>query len=390
MAILTNDKQRIDWLRLIRAEKIGPKTFWTLLERCKTIEEAIRTFSQSKVAGQKSPSIPSKEEASYEIEQLRSIGGELILYTDKAYPPLLRTISDPPPVLSVLGKLGLLLSPCFAIVGARNASLHGQDFAMKLAKELGRAGFIICSGLAKGIDTAAHMGSLASGTLAVVASGINIVYPKSNEGLYRNITQDGVVISEYPFNMDPQATNFHRRNRIISGIAHGTIVVEAARRSGSLITAHYALEQGRDVFAVPGFPGDPRYEGCNDLIRQGATLLQSFEDALETSHQWTSFYRSSHKEGEAITLPFSRSPDEKTWAETHVQKPKNPLGTIQKEEIKDGNHPILDLLNKVPISIDALAREVSKSPSELGPILTDLELKGQILRHPGNKVSRAS
>jgi len=223
---------------------------------------------------------PTRAEAAAELAALGRAGARLVCWGEPGYPSALAAIEDAPPILTVLGQPELLQRPMIAVVGARNASANGRRFARDLAAELGQGGLVVVSGLARGIDSAAHLGGLETGSIAVVAGGVDVVYPAENRGLYDALARQGAVVAELPLGTEPQARHFPRRNRIISGMALGVVVVEAAARSGSLITARFALEQGREVFAVPGSPLDPRARGCNDLLRNGATLTENAADVL--------------------------------------------------------------------------------------------------------------
>jgi len=228
----------------------------------------------------KTVTAPTRAEAEAELAALGRAGARLVCWGEPGYPSALSAIEDAPPVLIVLGQAETLQRPTIAMVGARNASANGRRLARDLAAELGQGGLVVVSGLARGIDAAAHLGALETGSIAVVAGGVDVVYPAENRGLYEALAHRGAVVAELPLGTEPQARHFPRRNRIISGMALGVVVVEAAARSGSLITARFALEQGREVFAVPGSPLDPRSRGCNDLLRQGATLTESAADVL--------------------------------------------------------------------------------------------------------------
>jgi DNA processing protein len=268
--------ERLAWLRLIRSENIGPVNFRRLLARFGTAEAAIAALPDLVRRGGRSRPIKlyPREAAESELSALETLGGRLIAVIEPDYPPALAALEDAPPVISALGDLGLLQRKSVAVVGARNASANGRRLARDLAAGLGTAGFVVTSGMARGIDAAAHVGALETGTVAVVAGGLDVVYPPENEALYGEILARGLLVSEMPPATVPQAGHFPRRNRLISGMSLGVLVVEAARRSGSLITARYALEQGREVLAVPGSPLDPRARGCNDLLRQGAVLVE--------------------------------------------------------------------------------------------------------------------
>jgi DNA processing protein len=282
--ILLDGGQRRDWLRLISSENVGPITFRQLINRFGSASEALKALPDlAKRGGLQRPiRIYPEADAEHDIERVEALNARLVAYGEEEYPPLLREIDSAPPLLCLKGKTSLLALPAVAIVGARNASALGRKFARQLAAELAEAGYLIVSGLARGIDTASHEASLKSGTAAVLAGGIDIIYPPENEELHRSIGELGVLIAECMPGTVLKAEHFPRRNRLIAGICYGTLVVEAALRSGSLITARIASEQGREVFAVPGSPLDPRAGGTNKLLRDGATLITSAADVIET------------------------------------------------------------------------------------------------------------
>ncbi|HEY8191080.1 MAG TPA: DNA-processing protein DprA, partial [Alphaproteobacteria bacterium] len=270
----TTDSEKLNWLRLARTENVGPITFRRLIRRYGDAAEAIEALpTLAAQGGRKKPLIPAPMDVvEKEYDALTKFGAYLICAADPEYPEALNAVEDAPPVMTVIGDVNLLSRPTVGMVGARNASLNSRKFAEILARDLGRAGHVVASGLARGIDTAAHEGSLPTGAIAVVAGGIDIIYPPENKNLYAQIREQGLVVAESPFGQEPFAQSFPRRNRIISGLSCGVVVVEASLRSGSLITARMAAEQGREVFAVPGHPLDPRAEGTNSLLRDGAIL----------------------------------------------------------------------------------------------------------------------
>ncbi|HEX2113811.1 MAG TPA: DNA-processing protein DprA, partial [Alphaproteobacteria bacterium] len=281
-SIPVSDSERRDRLRLIRTDNVGPVTYLQMLRHFGSATAALQALPELARRGgrAKPPRIPSIMEAEAEIALAAKRGARLITWGETSYPATLAAVTDAPPVLYVLGRGELLLQRAVAIVGARNASANGVRFARQLAADLGSAGLVVVSGLARGIDTAAHQGALATGTIGVMAGGVDVVYPPENSRLHADIAARGAVVSEMPPGLEPQARHFPRRNRIVSGLSVGVVVVEASPRSGSLITARLAGEQGRDVFAVPGSPLDPRARGTNDLIRQGATLTEGAADVL--------------------------------------------------------------------------------------------------------------
>lgn len=358
-----NEAILLDWLQLSRSENIGPLTFHRLLQRYKTPSKALAALPDlASRGGLKRPlKIISRDTVEQELAATRKFGADIITLDDPFYPPLLRHIDSAPPVITVKGRLDLLQNPLFAIVGARNASAMGKKMAYQLAKSLGQERWVIASGLARGIDGAAHEGSLHQGTAAILAGGIDQVYPTEHQGLYDRIGEEGVLMAESAFGVQPQATLFPRRNRIISGISRCILVIEAAIKSGSLITARYALEQGRDVFAIPGHPLDPRARGCNQLIKNGAVLVESIEDI---QGEITSCSPLNLKEDDCI-LPAS----------------------IPSSSSASSRSLIQENLSYTPISIDELIRECQLSASEMGIILLEMEIAGCLARLPGGKIS---
>jgi len=275
--------ERLARLRLIRTETVGPLSFRALIARFGTAKDAIEAVPDLAArGGRKRPlRVPSKAEAERELQAVEALGGNILFLDDVGYPPLLAAIEDAPPALIASGATHLLERPTLAIVGARNASLAGRRLTERLAREISEAGIVVVSGLARGIDTAAHKGALEGGTVAVVAGGLDVTYPRENADLQDAIAERGLLVTDEPLGTQPQARHFPKRNRIISGLSLGVLVVEAAHRSGSLITARLAGEQGREVFAVPGSPLDPRAKGANALLKSGAMLVEEAGDILD-------------------------------------------------------------------------------------------------------------
>ena len=362
--------EQIDWLRLIRSENIGPITFYKLLERFGTAGAALEGMVDLSGRGGKKIKPFPKEKALREFDALQEIGGEIITRPDPAYPPLLATIFDAPPVLQLLGNKSLLAKKTVAIVGARNASLNGQKFAKNIAHEIGAGGFLVASGMARGIDTSVHEGALKSGTVAVVGGGVDVIYPKENKNLYEKLVESGAVISEVALGTKPQAMHFPRRNRIISGMSRGTVVIEAGVRSGSLITARMALEQGREVFAVPGSPMDPRSAGANRLIREGAQLTEKAEDIFETLE----------------TIPRTLTGLSQYENNPLKYNEKLPDNTNDDEAAK-ARGKVMELLSPEPVTVDEIIRNCQCSISAVSLVLLELELAGRLERHPGGRVS---
>jgi DNA processing protein len=329
-------------------------------------------------AGVRDYTVASVEETRAEQQAARRFGALLVCFGDAEYPPLLARIDDPPPLFWAKGDLSLLTRPAVALVGARNASSLGERMARQLAQELGRAGLVTVSGLARGIDAAAHDASLKTGTIAVQGGGIDLPYPAENDALFRRIGEVGCLISEQPMGLAPQARHFPRRNRIISGIARALVVVEAAARSGSLITARNALDQGREVLAVPGHPFDARATGCNMLIRDGATLVRSAADILEAVGPFD-------LPAGATAAPTSHGRDISPRPSPSGPEPAAPSPAAA------GSHHarILARLGPTPLAEDQLIRDLKLPAAQVAPALLDLELDGRILRHAGGLVSLA-
>jgi len=359
------DAQRLDWLRLIRSENIGPRTFRTLINHYGGARAALDALPDlARRGGAIKPArICSLQEAEREIAAARRLDVTFVALGEPDYPPRLRMIDDPPPLIAVRGKLAILSQPMVAIVGSRNASAAGVKFTERLARELGEAEFVIVSGLARGIDAAAHRASLTTGTVAVLAGGHDHIYPPEHADLLASILSIGAAITEMPLGWEPRARDFPRRNRLISGLALGVLIIEAARRSGSLITARMALEQGREVFAVPGSPLDPRTEGTNGLLKQGATLVTEVADVLAALRPIL---------GRPIELP--------------IEEPER-VGPPPAEPGADERARILGLLGPTPVAIDDLVRLSGSSPAIVRTVLLELEIAGRIERHGGALVS---
>jgi DNA processing protein len=359
--------ERLDWLRLIRSENVGPVTFRHLLRRFGSAAAALAALPDlAKRGGRAQPlKVHPKAAAEREIAELERLSGRLVGFIEPDFPAPLAAIDDSPPVLSLLGHAQVLTRPTVAIVGARNASANGRLIAGTLAREIGAAGYSIASGLARGIDSAAHEAALETGTVAVVAGGIDVIYPPENEALYRAIAERGAVVAEMAVGTVPQARHFPRRNRLISGLSLGVVVVEAALRSGSLITARFALEQGREVFAVPGSPLDPRSAGANGLIREGATLVESAADVIAAL---------------SAQKPPLSARDELKFTAASAADPAE-------REVAAARPVLLELLSPEPVAVDELLRACPFSPAAVQTALLELELAGRLARHPGNRVS---
>jgi len=349
-----------------------------MLRRFGSARAALEALPRLARRGERARTVTATTRAAAEAEltALHRLGGGLLCWGEPGYPNALAQIEDAPPILTVLGQTDWLARPMVAIVGARNASANGRRLARELAAGLGQSGLVIVSGLARGIDAAAHLGALETGTTAVVAGGVDIVYPEENRGLYDALRRQGAVVAELPLGSEPQARHFPRRNRIISGVALGVLVVEAAARSGSLITARYALEQGREVFAVPGSPLDPRCRGANDLLRRGATLTETAEDVLT---QLGPLVQGAPPPRPLMPTPV---PVAERWA---PDAPRGGAGAPTADE--DALDMILERLGPTPVAVDELVRQCQLTASSVASLLLELELTGRVERHPGNLVS---
>jgi DNA processing protein len=360
------DEQRIDWLRLIRSDRVGPHTFRSLIKHFGSARMALERLPDLARQGGASRlgRICSEQDARAELAAGKKIGVSLLAPGETGYPPRLAVLDDAPPLLGVRGAPEVLMRPVIAIVGSRNASGAGLKFAGMLARELGEAGFVIASGLARGIDQAAHRASLESGTIAVLAGGHDNIYPPEHVDLLETIiASGGAAISEMPMGHVPRARDFPRRNRLISGVALGVVVVEAAHRSGSLITARIAAEQGREVFAVPGSPLDPRAAGTNDLIKQGAMLTTCAADVIHAVE------------------PIMGRPVEFSNREFDEDEPQ-----AFEPDARDRAR-VVDLLGPSPIGLDDLIRMAGTTPATVRTVLLELELAGRLERHGGGLVS---
>lgn len=347
-----SDIQRLAWLRLARTETVGPVAFDHLLARYGTPERALSALPDlSRRGGRAVPlSLPPREAIEQELEAGEKLGARLICGCEPDFPPRLAALDPPPPVLWALGRAELLSEPSIAIVGARIASAAGQRFARQLATDLGTAGYVIVSGMARGIDGAAHEGALTTGTVAVLGGGVGDIYPPEHDKLHARLAAEGCVVSESAPDRRAQAKDFPRRNRIISGLSQGVVVVEAELKSGSLITARLAAEQGRDVFAVPGSPLDPRSKGTNDLIRQGAILCEGAEDVLRSLA------------GEARLRERDRGYD------------AEPPADIDADALRER---VAALLSPTPVSRNDLIRAVAAPTSAVMAALVELSLAGR-------------
>lgn len=360
----TTEEDRFSWLRLLRSRKVGPATFRRLLREHGSAQNALTALPEmARAAGIEGYETCPPGVIEAELKAAKAANARLLCLGSADFPDALNDLSDAPPMLWAIGDLSLLQRKSIGMVGARNCSSLGARMARGLAADLGKEGYTIVSGLARGIDTAAHMAALKTGTVAVLAGGVDVVYPAENTDLAGDIAKSGLRVSEQPMGVTPQARHFPRRNRIISGLSQAVVVVEAAAKSGSLITARDTLDQGREVLAVPGHPFDARAAGCNMLIRDGASLVRSAEDVIETLPQ---------RQPETLEPISDPQPD--------VQQASVPSQASLHSEI-------LARLGPSPIAEDQLIRDIAATAGEIGPALVDLELDGRIQRQPGGLLS---
>lgn len=373
----TTEDDRVSWLRLLRSSRVGPATFFRLMAEHGHAAAALDALPDvARAAGVDDYRACPAGVAQAELRAAQAIGARMICAGDPVYPPLLAQIPDAPPILWAMGDPAILSRPMLALVGARNASSLGTRMARNLARELAEAGFVIVSGLARGIDTAAHAATLGTGTLAVQAGGVDVLYPAENAALAHDIATTGLRLSEQPMGLVPQARHFPRRNRIISGLAQAVVVIEAAAKSGSLITARCALDQGREVMAVPGHPFDARSSGCNMLIRDGARLIRNAADVIEGLGDVSVTPPEKPHAAAAATrapAPAAPPPDRRTLRETAAL-----------------HGQILARLGPSPLAEDQLIRDLDSPAHQVAPALLALELEGRIQRQPGGLLARAA
>ncbi|WP_243368318.1 DNA-processing protein DprA [Microvirga solisilvae] len=385
------DEQRLDWLRLIRSENVGPRTFRALVNQFGGAAAALEALPDlARRGGRLLLKVTSRAEAEKEMAAATRLGVRFVAMGEAEYPKTLQAIDTAPPLIAVRGSTDVLARPSVGIVGSRNASASGLTFTERLSRQLGEAGYVVISGLARGIDTRAHKATLESGTIAVLAGGHDKIYPSENEPLLRAIVeQGGAIISEMPMGWEPRGRDFPRRNRIVSGLSYGVVVVEAARRSGSLITARFALEQGREVFAVPGSPLDPRAEGTNDLIREGATLCSSVEHVTSVLEP---LIASGPRLDTGAEEPRHVLGTEELWDELDLPDvPRAPTGSVLPsagiDDGRDGAVDLIQLLGPSPIAVDDLVRQSGLPIRAVQMTLLELEIAGRLERHGGNAVS---
>ena len=367
----------IDILQLMNTDGVGPVTFYNYLKKAGNLQNALELAAQKRA-------LYSREMAQIELEKAAKLGVEIIAYTDKRYPQNLLELNDAPPLIYVLGRTDLLNYPVsISIVGARNATIGGRKMASRIAYDLTEADVLVVSGMARGIDAAAHKGALyakgqCGATIAVLGTGIDVPYPAENTELYNNIRDNGLLISELPLGTPAQISNFPRRNRIIAALTEGTLIVEAGLNSGSLITAKLALEQGKEIFAVPGSPMESRSAGPNRLIKDGALLTENADDILNI-----------------LSMRQNRTIKEQKTFMRPLDKPKNQVNILPHKEVSIPiaetpieNAKLIDLISYEGVDIDELLRTCGLSQSEFFAQILDLEFSGKIERHAGNKVAK--
>ena len=378
--MMVEKEKLISYIQLINTNGIGPIGFKKLINRYGNVESALKEISKKKELFSR-----KKAEEEVMLSELRDV--KLICIEDELYPYNLRQIEDCQPIFSAKGNVELLKNDnALAIVGARTASLSATKLAENISRDIAKQRITIVSGLARGIDKAAHKGALneVGGTIAVIGTGIDVIYPQENTELYKEIVQNnGLIITEYPFQTRPQATNFPRRNRIVSGLSKGILVMEAGLHSGSLITAHQGLEQGRDVYAVPGAPYDERSSGCNKLLKEGAVLVEKASDILENFNFSKTQFTVAKKE-EIFDL-FEYSLDKQ---ENNADIPEQKEGNSIKAESDDKYTKLLSLISTNGEDIDELIREMQLPTEEVLTIIVEMELDGKIIRLPGNKIAK--
>lgn len=402
--IQLTDEQRLDWLRLIRSDNIGPRTFRGLVNRFGGAAAALDALPKliRETPGARKIRIADRDACLREIDATHRLGAQFVASGEGLYPTSLNSIDSAPPLIVVKGDVETLSRAMVAMVGSRNASAAGLTLTERLVRDFARADYVVVSGLARGIDHQAHRASLTTGTVAVLAGGLDRIYPSEHRALAESICEHGALVSEMPLGWEPRGRDFPRRNRIVSGLALATVVVEAARRSGSLITARFAAEQGREVFAVPGSPLDPRAEGTNDLLRDGATLCASARDVLDVLNLM-------RERGQSVfTAAEDRAgwtPAEPLWDEADLFEGQTPATMAGMEldepptppiagasappagEAVDTAETIAGLLGSAPVALDDLVRASGMSAADVQVAVFDLEMAGRIERHGGGLIS---
>jgi DNA processing protein len=380
-----SDEERLSRLQLAQSDNIGPATYHQLLEIYGSAEEALAALPElaAGITRGRRIKLYSRERAANDFARTQALGGQILVHGDAAYSHLLAQTGNPPPILFVAGRVELLQQPTCAIVGSRNSSANGKRFARDVATGLGQSGWHTVSGMARGIDTAAHEASLDQGTIAVMATGLDVIYPPENAGLHAQIAAQGCIVSEMPAGTQPRADLFPRRNRIIAGLSAGVVVVEAALRSGSLITARLANEIGRDVFAAPGSAYDPRSAGTNKLIQDGAMLITSHRDVVDMLDR-------GHLYAEIVSadMPSRQGAVDEAATLLITSDENGGTGSAGDRMVDDAHRQVvLDLLGPAPVEIDVIVREAGFSARLVQMVMMELDLAGRLERHPGQRVS---
>ncbi|WP_375175277.1 DNA-processing protein DprA [Pseudooceanicola sp.] len=363
----TSEDDRLAWLRLLRSRRVGITTFYRLLHEHGTAQAALAALPEvAAQAGVRDYKVCSETDAMTELRAGQAAEARLVMIGTADYPPELLDVADPPPLLWIKGQTEALHRPMIAVVGARNASSLGLRMARAIAKDLADAGFVVVSGLARGIDAAAHAAALDSGTVAVMAGGVDVLYPAESAEIGEKMLSSGARVSEMRMGQQPRAQHFPRRNRLVSGLARALVVVEAAAKSGSLITARTALDQGREVLAVPGHPFDARAAGSNMLIRDGAILVRSATDVIEA-------LPGPEAEDQVVELPLAPPPETRSLRDTAAL-----------------HRQILDRLGPTPLAEDQLIRDLDSAAHHVTPVITQLEIEGAVRRQAGGLLSRVA
>ena len=358
-------KEIIDWLQLSRSENIGPITFFKILEHFGSVENALANFDNflNSLKNPQKIKLCERSIAIEEFEKTENFGGKILIFSDPQYPQLLREIPDSPPLITVKGDLDLLSQEKIAVVGPRNASFNALLYAKKFTLLLGQSSVISVSGMARGVDTAVHEASILSGTIAVLAGGINNIYPQENTNLYQQISKCGLILSEMPFDYIPKGPNFIQRNRLVSGLSIATVVIEAGLKSGSLATARFASEQNREIFAVPGSPFDPRCQGTNRLIKEGANIVTEVEDILSATTKKNYYHK-------------------KTAQISQIKKEYN----FSNDQVSNARQKILEKLNSEPTNIDSLIFQLQIPINLFNTAVMELEIDNQVAVNYGKIV----
>lgn len=373
-----NDEEIIDWIQLINSENVGPITFYKLLEQYGSVKSALSNLPAKYKLFPRSSAIK-------ELELAKSKGIQILTINDSQYPENLKNIEDAPPILYVKGNLETLNHPIsISIVGARNASVNGRKLASKIAYDLTNNDVMVISGMARGIDSAAHKGAMHAlaqqgPTIAVLGTGVDVIYPHENKDLYAQIATQGAIISEFPLGTEPQANNFPRRNRIVSALSSGTLVVEATLHSGSLITSRLALEQGKDIFAIPGSPSDDRSQGPNQLIKDGAILVENAQDIINI------LKINNNRQIKSYTYKYKGNVEENLF-DKPIDKPLKTDNILNTENML-AKRPIVEYLSTTGVYVDEIIRDSGLDSASVSMELLELELSGIIERQVGNKVA---